>query len=304
MTRSFRRALLSSALLSAGLLAHPSPAAGGTPSDNATKQQCAEADLHTQQLRRDEKLTAARAQLKICTDPACPALVRDDCAQRLDELDKVQPTLVFDVKDAQGRDMTEVKVSVDDQPLVDHISGAAIPVDPGAHAFTFETKGEKPVTRQLVLREGEKARHEQVRFGSAPVLVVVPPPASSGSRGSGQRKAGLVVGGLGLVGIGLGALFGELASSKWSAAQKACPSSSTCRPSQNETGNDERTNALTLATVSTVSFIAGGVLTAGGVTLLVSAPSGSSTEGRPAQGLQLVPQGGPGGGGVTLRGWF
>jgi hypothetical protein len=266
-----------------------------------SKAQCAAADTQAQQLRRDEKLSQARAQLKLCVDPTCPQLVRDDCAQRLDELDKVQPTLVFEVKDSQGRDMTEVKVTLDGQPLVDNVSGAAIPVEPGAHSFTFETQGEEPVTRQLVLREGDKARHEKIAFGSG--APAPPPPPADPNRGSTQRAAGIAIGVIGLVGIGIGALFGELASSKWSSAQSACMTTLSCTPNGNQTANGDRTNALTLATVSTVSFVAGGVLAAGGFTLLLTAPS-ASKEARPAQGLQLAPTGGPGGAGVTLRGWF
>jgi hypothetical protein len=269
-------------------------------SAQVTKAQCAEADTQAQQLRRDEKLGAARAQLKVCVDPACPTLIRDDCAQRLDELDRVQPTLVFEAKDSRGRDLTAVKVSLDGQPLVDNVSGAAIPVEPGEHTFTFEASGEKTITKKLVLREGDKARHEPVVFGSGVVAVVAPPP--SGSNGSGQRTAGLVLGGLGVVGLGLGGVFGGLASSRWSTAKGDCSSSQTCTPSDNTAATGERSDAVTLATVSTVSFIAGGVLAAGGLILFLTAPHGSETGS--GKGLLVVPAGGPGNAGMTLRGWF
>ncbi len=283
--------------------------------DGITKQQCVEADTQAQQFRRDGKLGAARAQLKLCIDAACPALVKDDCAQRLDELDKVQPTIVFEVKDAQGRDLAAVKVTMDGQSLVDNVAGPAIPVEPGAHTFTFETKGEKPLTRQFVLREGDKARHEPIVFGSG--VTVLAAPVAGTSRGSGLRTGAILVGGLGVVGLGLGGLFGALAASKWSTAHNDCPSSPQCTPSDNIAATSERTNALTLATVSTVGFIAGGALLASGVVLFVVAPGGS--EGHPTQGLdpkaqdvgalparrlEVVPSGGPGSGGLMLRGWF
>jgi hypothetical protein len=293
MTLRFLRALPTCALLSTIVFA---PAA----SAQITKQQCIDADTQAQSLRREEKLIAARAQLKTCTDSACPALVRDDCAQRLDELDKLQPSLVFDVKDAQGRDLTNVKVTVDGQALVDNLSGAAIPVDPGTRSFTFEVKGEEPVTRQLVLHEGDKARHEKVVIGK-----VAPPPEVATSDGSGQRTAGVLLGVFGVVGIGVGAVFGGLAASKWSTAQSDCMSHQSCMDYTQAQG--EETNAKTLAGVSTVGFVAGGVLAAGGIVLYVLAPS-KSKEGKPApalpQGLEIVPAGGPGNAGMTLRGWF
>jgi hypothetical protein len=294
MTLRLLRALPTGALLSTIVFA---PAALA----EITKTQCVDADTQAQQLRRDEKLIAARAQLKTCTDQACPALVRDDCAQRLDEIDKLQPSLVFDVKDGQGRDLTDVKVTVDGQALVDNLSGAAIPVDPGTRSFTFEVKGEEPVTRQLVLHEGDKARHEKVIIGK-----VVPPPEVATSDGSTQRTAGVVMGVFGLVGLGVGGVFGGLAASKWSTAQSDCPTSGMCTQSGNTQAKGEETNAKTLAGVSTVGFIAGGVLAAGGIVLYVLAPSKSSKEGKPPpqQGLEIVPAGGPGGAGMTLRGWF
>jgi hypothetical protein len=286
------RALTMGALVSTFLLAQAASA-------EITKTACVEADTQAQQLRRDEKLSASRDKLKICTDPACPALVRDDCAQRLDELDKVQPTLVFEAKDGAGHDLTDVKVSVDGQPLVESVTGAAIPVEPGPHSFTFEAKGEKPITKQLVLREGDKARHEKIVFGSPP-----PPPVDP-SRGAAQRTGGVVAIVLGVAGLGIGGVFGALAASKWSSAQSACPASRSCTKDDHTTATGDKGNAQTLATVSTVGFVVGGIVTTGGIILYVTAPS-ASREGKPApaQGLVLAPDFGPGGAGMTFRGWF
>jgi hypothetical protein len=292
--RSLSIAILSSSLFSRAARADVPTAA------------CVEADTQAQKLRREEKLGATREQLRICTDPSCPALVRDDCAQRLDELDKVQPTLVFEVKDSQDRDITAVKVSLDGRLLVESVAGAAIPVEPGPHTFTFETAGEKPVTKEFVLREGDHARHEPILFGvrtktaaptAAPAQLYYVP------HGRVQRTVGLLVGGVGVIGLGLGALFGELASSRWSAAMKVCPSSPTCTTGDYTQANQDRNNALTLAPVSTVAFIAGGVLAAGGIVVFATAPGGSWSD-RPPLGLELTPGGVPGASGMTLRAWF
>ena len=45
-----------------------------------------DADDAAQDLRLEGKLQAAREQLLICTSPSCPRAVREDCAQRLEEL--------------------------------------------------------------------------------------------------------------------------------------------------------------------------------------------------------------------------
>src|SRR5262249_35681572 len=127
-----------------------------------TKLQCVEANTKSQDLRRDGKLAESEAQLRKCVDPSCPRLVRDDCTRRLDDLEKAQPSMLFDVKDAKGADVIDVRVSVDGRPLADHLDGTPLKVDPGPHEFTFEVAGQPPVVDKVLVREGEAGRHERV----------------------------------------------------------------------------------------------------------------------------------------------
>jgi hypothetical protein len=143
-------------------VAPPSPPAA---SGDVTKDQCIDANTKAQSLRRSGKLVATRAQLAICADPHCPAMVRDDCTQRLDDLERIQPTIVFDAKDGAGNDLSDVRVSMDGKPLVGRLDGTAVAVDPGPHAFTFEVSGQPSVTKGFVLKEGEKLRRERVVIG-------------------------------------------------------------------------------------------------------------------------------------------
>src|ERR1700722_1012343 len=148
---------------------------------DVTKEQCIDANGRGQELRREGKLMAAREQLRACANPACPAMVRDDCTKRLDDLEKAQPTIAFEVKDASGADVSVVKVSVDGKPLAEQLDGTALPVDMGKHAFTFEVAGQPSVTRILVLTEGEKGRRERIAMGAAtastPASVASPAPS-------------------------------------------------------------------------------------------------------------------------------
>ncbi|HEY6463332.1 MAG TPA: hypothetical protein VIY73_24365, partial [Polyangiaceae bacterium] len=187
-----------------------------------TKDQCVDADTQAQNLRRSGKLAAARAQLQTCGDPSCPAMVRDDCSRRTDELEKAQPTVIFDAKDVAGRDLVAVEVSVDGQPLAKALDGTALRVDPGPHVFTFTSAGQPPVTLNLVLREGEKERHERVVVGTpaaspSTALPSTPPEPSGGGGASGGmgggRIAALAVGGAGVAGIAVGSIFGLMAAS-------------------------------------------------------------------------------------------
>ncbi|HEX8796020.1 MAG TPA: hypothetical protein VF765_33955, partial [Polyangiaceae bacterium] len=106
--------------------------------DAPSKKQCLDADDASQPLRRDGKFSAAREQLRVCGDPACPALVRSDCTRMMADLERAQPTVVFDVKDDAGNDLTDVKVTVDGNPVTPKLTGTALQADPGQHVFAFE----------------------------------------------------------------------------------------------------------------------------------------------------------------------
>ena len=265
-----------------------------------SKEQCVDANGVGQELRREGKLAQARAQLRTCADPTCPALVRDDCTRRLDELEHAQPTIAFSVQDATGADLSRVTVSVDGSALTTRLDGTALPVDIGQHSFQFEAEGQPSVTRTFIVIEGEKLRHERI--------VLVDPGASTAEAAPGspaprradkhpsraplgaQKLSGLIAGS---VGIGLligGTAFGLVASSRWSAAEDACPTHMQCSAQAIE----DRDSAATYATLSTIGFVSGGLLAALGVTLFLTARKAPRTH----VGVALSPAG------VRVRGAF
>jgi hypothetical protein len=146
-----------------------------------TKEECIEANVQGQELRSQSKLSAARDQLRACAAASCPGLVREDCTRRLDELEKVQPTIVFSAKDSAGNDVAGVTVAVDATPA-GTLDGSELAVDPGEHVFTFVAPGQPAVSRALVLSIGEKDRREQVIVAGAvapiarPAAALPPPP--------------------------------------------------------------------------------------------------------------------------------
>ena len=299
-----RRALLSLICLAATLGATNALAAA------PTKDACIDANRQAQSLRRSGKLLSARAALLVCVNPSCPAPVSDDCTSRLDEVERVTPSLVFEVKDGAGKDVTKVKVTIDGKPFAEALDGTALAADPGAHTFGFEVAGQPPVTQELVLHEGDKGRHERVVVGARAVATAPPPveaatpPAArveTASPGRGQRIAGLVVGGVGIVSVGLGAVFGLGASSSWSSSQNACSSGTSCA-NHGEAVSDYN-SAVSDATLSTIGFIAGGVLVAGGLVLFLTAPTHDGAA-APTTGVRIVPSLAPGLAGLSLHGSF
>jgi hypothetical protein len=299
-TRRFVAAFVASAALALSSTASAAP----TPKD------CATASEDALSLKKQEKLGSARDRLLVCSDPVCPAEVRDECARRMSEVTAAIPSVVFDVKDAGGNDASAVRVTMDGAPLVDHVGAAAVSVDPGEHVFRFESASAPAVEKRFVVREGEKNRHLEVTLGgaapgAAPSSTAAegtssaPPPATSGaperreaSSWSDNKTFALVAAGVGVIGIGVGAGFGLSAFGKWSTAQSQCGSA--CGP--NDAAQATKSDAQSAATISTVAFVVGAVGIAGGAILWFTAPSGAQ--------VQVTPTYGAGSAGLTVRGAF
>jgi hypothetical protein len=274
---------------------------------DVTKDQCIDANGKGQDLRRGGKFAAAREQLQVCASASCPALVRDDCAKRLDELVSAQPTLVFEAKDGAGRDLSAVVVEMDGRQLASKLDGTPLLVDPGEHAFTFTTAGQAPVTQTFVLREGDRERRERVVIGLASTTSAAPPIGSSATpgtdeasrHGSTQRLLGIVAGGAGVAGIAVGSVFGIMTLSQASQQKTDCASSTNC-PHPDQAASDHA-SAGTDRTVSTVAFAGGGALLVAGAVLFFTAPHPMEPA---ASRLVIAPALSTGGAGFVAKGSF
>jgi hypothetical protein len=286
-----RAGFIGGALAASLLASTPSRAAGDDVS------QCIAATESSLALRKEGHLQEARTRLVTCARPACPAEIRVECERRLVELGAVQPSIVLAARDDAGGDLVDVHVTLDGAPFVSKLGTAALPVDPGTHELRFEADGREGVSRTVIVREGEKARVIQVvlvRPGSAP--------RSEGpgeGAGATQRTVGWVVGGAGVVGLGVGSVFGLMAARQWSTTKDECTASSCPNRSS---AMDDRDRALSLATVSTIALIFGGVATATGAVLVLTAPNAHAGTKTGAASLSLSPMLGPSLGGLTLRG--
>jgi hypothetical protein len=273
---------------------------------------CIDANEKSLALRKAGKLKDALTQLTVCADVACPDEVKAECARRIGEVKSAEPELILGAKDGAGNDLFDVKVAMDGAPLVSSLDGRPLAIDPGAHTFTFTAVGQPAVDKQLVLREGEKGRHETVILGAASVgatAATPPTPApqtSSGGLGT-QKTLAIVSGGVGVVGVVLGAVFGASASSSQSSEKSACPSAG-CSPSAHAQATSDYTSAKNDATASSVAFIAGAAFVAAGAVLWFTAPRETGTTAAAASlhvrrvGLQPVIM--PAGGSVLLGGEF
>jgi hypothetical protein len=191
------------------------------------------------------------------------------------------------------------------------VDGATIPadtvrlprkVDPGKHIVDVSAPGFRHARVEVAAVEGQERRvavslepSAADERSSAPPQVETSSPASA-EPGSGRKTIALVTGGVGVASVVVGSVFGLLASSKWSSAKSACGAG--CGPDAPAQG--EKSTAATDATVSTVGFVVGGVLVAGGLALWFTAPTVSSG----GTGLRIAPTLGSGEAGVVLAGGF
>ncbi|MDX2008969.1 MAG: hypothetical protein SFW67_02205 [Myxococcaceae bacterium] len=144
-------------VVSATALAQPAPRA-----EKAQTQVCFDAYESTQGARRDGRLIEARDAAIVCSADACPRTLSRDCVKWVGELQALVPGLVFDVRLADGSNLTDVLVTMDGKPLLERVDGKAVPVDPGEHTLVFTTREFPPVTTKIVALEGDRARKVQV----------------------------------------------------------------------------------------------------------------------------------------------
>jgi hypothetical protein len=264
-----------SILVAFGALLLPCYARAAEP----TKQECIAANDAAQDLRRAGKLHEARDKLALCVATSCPGPVREDCGQRLTEVDSVMPTVVFEAKDGAGNDLVAVTVTMDGQRLIDRLTGLPMQLDPGEHRFVFEATGLPSTEKTIVVREGERDRRERVVFGQATAALPTPPSQSttpfapSASDGDTQRTIAFVLGGAGVVGLAVGSVLGLVSKSSYDhALQTECGHNPNgCSPQ----GIQDGQSAHGQAAASTVAFVAGGVLLGAGAVLYFTAPKAS-----------------------------
>jgi hypothetical protein len=190
--------------------------------------------------------------------------------------------------------------------------GTKVAVDPGRHVVEASAPGKKSWTASQDVQGAGSSTTVSVEVLQDAPADVVPPPVTGGtsaiapatpppaadttSSSSPLKTVGLVTGGVGVAGLVVGGIFGAMALSKNSSANSGhCGGSLGGANQCDSTGVSLRSDAVNFGNISTIAFIAGGVLAAGGATLFLVAPSGH---------VQASPAVGSSGGGVIVRGDF
>lgn len=267
------------------LLARRASAAEGTPANapSSDADACTSSYEGAQELMRpnrsESKLLVARESLRTCLRSNCKSWMVADCSKWLSEVETRIPTVVFSAKNTAGRDITDVKVTSNNgAPIAETLDGRSIEMEPGLHDFVFTASDGTKLDKRTLVREGDKAQNISVVFEAPPGER--PPPTLAGGTSTDTRPErnthslrylGYGLAGAGVVGLGIGAFFGLSAIQKKNDAN--CSADGFCDPGT-------RGDALDAARVSTIAFIAGGVLAAGGVALIILAPSSRASSAR------------------------
>jgi hypothetical protein len=190
-------------------------------------------------------------------------------------------------------------VTIDDIPLPAALVGLPRKINPGKHKVHVKVGDTE---RELVAEVFERElRDVPVDMNATTTTPPPPPPVDEPHRGP-TRVLPLVltIGGFGLAGVGvlIGSITGMMSISQTDTLKLAC-GGGRCPASR----QGEIDSANSLATVSTISFVAGGVGVAVGVTGLVMlltkpAPTTTGAQNRPLQQGWVRPWVGAGMGGI------
>jgi hypothetical protein len=167
------------------------------------------------------------------------------------------PILEVVLEGPQGKGVT---VALDGKALPPALLGQKQPIDPGKHVLEAQ-RADTTVKREVELAEGEEARLA-LKLPPLPAPPPPPPPPPSPI-----AMYGWIGVGVGAAGIVVGVANGVAAIAQQGSLLDRCPDRR-CPP---EAHGDADLYDIT-RTISTIGFIAGGVIAAGGVTLLLVAP--------------------------------
>lgn len=181
--------------------------------------------------------------------------------------ERVEPKMSFlKIEVPKGSVVASLQIKRDDF-VVDRAQwGTYIPTDPGSHRISAEAPGHKPWSMRIDIAQSTKRDLE------VPPLEVAPEAALE-DRGKKQRTLGLAVGGVGVLGLAAGGVLGLMAMNLRSSARDlGCTDVDCATPA----AKDKNDSALGAANLATVLFIAGGVVTAAGAVIVLTAPKAAS----------------------------
>jgi hypothetical protein len=182
---------------------------------------------------RANKLSAAMGHFQAARDQMAASDSRIPFAdENLKRLAARVPHLIVRVKDAAA--LQGMRLKLDDVDLGPASLGVPLPLDPGRHTCALLVPGRVDSRRDVVVREGETQTVDLApgAANAAPADASTPPVATPETHEStsSMRTLGWVMGGVGLVGVGVGAVTGVMTISAAHTYKDQCKNGA-CSPS-------------------------------------------------------------------------
>lgn len=188
---------------------------------------CSSAHEVGQKAEHDGRLRKALEQFTACAaDDACPDVIRKDCMALRDEVTQALPTVTFAIADGE-KEITSVRIFVDDELLTTKVDGLAVPIDPGRHRLKLVLPQGRAIASEVLLHEGEKNRLISVQTSKpAPVASEA---AVAEARSSRRESSPVLwaVAGIGVSALAVGTTFALLGRAEEQAVADCAPN---CAP--------------------------------------------------------------------------
>jgi serine/threonine-protein kinase len=186
----------------------------------------------------------------------------------------------LELRVSAARRVPGLELRLNDAPVPSASWNVPLPVDPGSSHLEARAPGKKPWSIQLTIADGPASQVAEIQ-----ALADAPAPAPSEhttglerplavpASGSTQRAVGYIVSAVGVVALATGGFFGYRAysSNKRSKGECRADDPNACTPA----GASLREEAKTAGALSTVATVSGGALLLGGITIVLTAPSGA-----------------------------
>jgi hypothetical protein len=220
----------------------------------------------------------------------------DEAGQRAKQIEPLLSRLVLDVAPENRGGGTEIRR---DGRVIDAGAWAsAIPIDPGSHEIEASAAGRQAWKTTITI--AAKAGTQTVvvpalaATATAPVAAIEARPFWGG-----QRIAGAAVGGVGIVGLVVGAVFGARALAKMATSKLTC---TVAEPADqcDAAGLAARRDVKSAANGSTAALVVGGAALAAGAVVFFTAPAAQASAPSGRIGLRVA--GAPGGATFALEG--
>jgi hypothetical protein len=225
---------------------------------------------------------------------------------RASALEAKLPLLVLEVK---AKD-TGLEITRDGEPVSSALWGTPVPVDPGKHTIDARAPNKRP--RKLVVDmppdaqtlsvtvpvlDDESGQSAPTAADEARTSISTSTPRERPGLNGAVIATGVVLGGLGVAGIAVGAVSGLKFLSKKDEAASICPTGVACTPGDIAAYETTMADARSARKLSLIGFGVGGAALLGGAILLISAPRSAATT-----GISVAPAVGAGSVGATIAG--